>query len=133
VDTNVRHTWQLATDKFHVALSSCWLRTLAAILDGVCSGLGLVDDRRVEAQLYKLLLYEQGSFFKPHKDTEKVRAEPSIWVLRRFPDAGHSGTKPTLSGVFLSKVPANYTVRFSLFLSSSVFFFSLLLLLLQSS
>lgn len=72
VDTNIRHTWQLGTDKFHVALSSSWLHTLAVILDGVCSGLGLLDDRRVEAQLYKLLLYEQGSFFKAHKDTEKV-------------------------------------------------------------
>lgn len=31
-----------------------------------------LDMRGVRAELYKLLLYEQGSFFKPHKDSEKA-------------------------------------------------------------
>jgi hypothetical protein len=26
----------------------------------------------ISAQLYKLLLYEKGAFFKPHKDSEKT-------------------------------------------------------------
>ena len=78
-DTRVRHTWQLDADKFHVVLTPSWLKALNSIVEGVCTGLGLADNRvRVEAQPYKLLLYEQGSFFAPHKDTEKVRLAAAL-------------------------------------------------------
>ncbi len=55
-----------------------WSDQLDVILDEVVEGLGLPEDAEVEAQLYKLLLYEPGSFFLPHKDSEKVRYVCSI-------------------------------------------------------
>lgn len=39
-------------------------------MDNVKNELGVTVS--VEAQLYKLLLYEQGSFFKMHRDSEKT-------------------------------------------------------------
>jgi hypothetical protein len=72
VDTSVRNTWQLGTDKFKIAATRSWLKTLSDVLESVCKGLGMPDGTRVEAQLYKLLVYEKGGFFAPHQDTEKV-------------------------------------------------------------
>lgn len=41
------------------------------ILPSVCSDLGLAKKDKVKANLYKLLIYNKGSFFLSHKDTEK--------------------------------------------------------------
>lgn len=71
----MRHTWQLGPDKFWVTNGRNWDAALATIMPQLCARAGLgVDCSQVEAQRYKLLLYEQGSFFAPHQDTEKVRA-----------------------------------------------------------
>ena len=47
-----------------------WARTLESILARVAEGLGV--DEPVAAELYKLLVYDQGSFFLSHRDTEKA-------------------------------------------------------------
>lgn len=73
VDTRVRNTWQLSPDKFQTTDTRSWDSVLASVMPQLCRGLGQ-DPSQVEAELYKLLLYEQGSFFAPHKDTEKVGA-----------------------------------------------------------
>lgn len=70
VDTGVRRVWQLAPMKLSLAGKS-WPRTLDQILATVTEGLGC-GDAKVRAELYKLLVYDRGSFFKPHRDTEKV-------------------------------------------------------------
>jgi hypothetical protein len=70
VDTSVRNTLQLSPDKFSIAQTSSWLTTLGKIVGDVQKELKVGGD--VEAQLYKMLLYEKGSFFVPHRDTEKV-------------------------------------------------------------
>lgn len=69
VDTNVRRTWQLDSAKVHIA-GKGWARTLAEILAAATAGLGVTDP--VEAQLYKVLIYDEGGFFVDHRDTEKV-------------------------------------------------------------
>ena len=70
VDTSVRDCWQL--DSTQVRLSGkAWPDTLAKILDAAAAGLGCPSDR-LEAHLYKLLVYETGGFFSPHRDTEKA-------------------------------------------------------------
>ncbi len=43
------------------------------VKDTVAIELGLGPSANVTAQLYKLLLYEPGGFFVPHKDTEKEK------------------------------------------------------------
>lgn len=68
IDTQVRKTWQIPADQ--VALSGrSWPGTLAAIVARAAAGLGVTDP--VSAELYKLLVYDTGSFFVEHRDTEK--------------------------------------------------------------
>ena len=70
VDTSVRDCWQV--DSTRVRLSGkTWPDTLAKILDAAATGLGCPSGR-LDAHLYKLLAYETGGFFSPHRDTEKA-------------------------------------------------------------
>ncbi len=68
IDTTVRRTWQFGPDKVRIT-GRHWPRTLEAILARVAPGLGVGDP--IEAEFYKLLLYDAGSFFVSHRDTEK--------------------------------------------------------------
>ena len=68
VDTSVRNTWQIEPGNMQIG-GRHWPRTLQAILALVAEGLGVSDP--IEAEFYKLLIYERGSFFVPHRDTEK--------------------------------------------------------------
>ncbi|KAF5669024.1 2og-fe oxygenase superfamily [Fusarium heterosporum] len=67
VDTSVRNTWELDASKFELANSE-WPSFFDRMLEDTAKGLGF---QMVVAKPHKLLLYEPGSFFKPHKDSEK--------------------------------------------------------------
>jgi len=69
VDTAVRRTWQIGADRVRIR-GRHWARTLEAILARAADGLGVGEP--VAAELYKLLVYDQGSFFVSHRDTEKA-------------------------------------------------------------
>lgn len=69
VDTEVRRVWQLEPSQFTLR-NDAWQGHVAAIVDAVKQQLGI--DEAVTADLYKLLVYEPGSFFAPHRDTEKI-------------------------------------------------------------
>jgi len=70
VDTSVRDCWQI--DAAHTRLAGgAWPDTFAGIVAAAAQGLGCAVER-LEARLYKLLIYEQGGFFAPHRDTEKA-------------------------------------------------------------
>lgn len=69
VDTNVRCVWQLEPAQFQLRNPE-WKSCLALIVEAVRQEFGIAQ--KVEAQLYKLLVYEKGSFFTPHRDTEKA-------------------------------------------------------------
>lgn len=75
VDENVRKTWELNVDQFSLKDPS-WPATLTKIAAKVQRELGCPRKAKVKASLYKLLLYEEGAHFKPHKDTEK---EPNMF------------------------------------------------------
>jgi predicted 2-oxoglutarate/Fe(II)-dependent dioxygenase YbiX len=68
VDTEVRRTWQIGADRLRIS-SKRWAGTMEAILARVGDGLGVAEP--IVAELYKLLVYDQGSFFVSHRDTEK--------------------------------------------------------------
>lgn len=70
VDTDVRRVWQLEPSQFTLR-NAAWNEALAGVVDAVKRDLGLRG--KVTVELYKLLVYEKGSFFKPHRDTEKVQ------------------------------------------------------------
>jgi predicted 2-oxoglutarate/Fe(II)-dependent dioxygenase YbiX len=67
-DTAVRRTWQIGADRVRMR-GKHWAETLKTIVTRVAEGLGVADP--IDAELYKLLIYDEGSFFVPHRDTEK--------------------------------------------------------------
>ena len=69
VDPAVRRCWQIGPDRVRIR-GRHWARTLEMILARVAEGLGV--DAPITAEFYKLLLYEEGSFFIGHRDTEKM-------------------------------------------------------------
>ena len=69
VDTDVRRVWQLEPSQFALR-NDAWNEALMGIVDVVKNDLGIRG--KVNAELYKLLVYDKGSFFKPHRDTEKI-------------------------------------------------------------
>ena len=69
VDPKVRRVWQLEPARFALRNAE-WKSCLALIVETVRQEFGIAQ--KVEAQLYKLLVYEKGSFFAPHRDTEKA-------------------------------------------------------------
>ena len=69
-DTSVRNTWQLAPANIRIGGKS-WERSFQHILSTVTDGLGCTG-MNVSAEFYKLLVYEEGGFFLPHRDTEKT-------------------------------------------------------------
>ncbi len=69
VDTDVRRVWQLEPSQFALR-NDAWNEALTGIVDAVKRDLGIRG--KVNAELYKLLVYDKGSFFKPHRDTEKI-------------------------------------------------------------
>jgi len=69
VDTAVRRTWQIDHERVQIG-GQHWEGTLADIVAQATAGLGVSGP--VVADLYKLLVYDTGSFFVNHRDTEKV-------------------------------------------------------------
>lgn len=69
-DPKARRTWQIAPDRVRLG-GRHWPKTFNTIVARVAEGLGVTH--KVEAQLYKLLIYDQGGFFVPHRDTEKTK------------------------------------------------------------
>lgn len=68
IDTSVKDTWELDSSKFRIA-NPAWEEFMGTALEDVSQSLGVSN---IKAELYKLLLYEKGSFFKRHKDSEKA-------------------------------------------------------------
>jgi len=68
VDTQVRRTWQIDAERMRIT-GRRWAEDLASVVARITATFGIAG--RVEAELYKLLVYEQGSFFLAHRDTEK--------------------------------------------------------------
>ena len=69
IDPAVRRCWQIGPDRVRIR-GRHWARTLETILARVAEGLGV--DAPITAEFYKLLLYDEGSFFIGHRDTEKT-------------------------------------------------------------
>ena len=70
-DTSVRSAWEI--DANLVTFKNLeWTALMAQLLEQVKADMG-IETQTVSAKLYKLLLYEQGDFFLPHKDSEKEK------------------------------------------------------------
>jgi hypothetical protein len=68
VNKKVRNTFEIDPKRFR--LSDAWNAVIADATRSVAEQLGLPSEQ-LEARLYKLLVYEKGGFFLPHRDSEK--------------------------------------------------------------
>ncbi|MDP1797603.1 MAG: 2OG-Fe(II) oxygenase [Planctomycetaceae bacterium] len=88
VDTDVRRVWEI--DAEQVALTNPeWQNVLKQAIGAVQSSLGL-EEQKLAAHLYKLLLYEPGSFFRAHRDGEKLDRMVATLVIA-LPSAHEGG------------------------------------------
>ncbi|MGB8401843.1 2OG-Fe(II) oxygenase [Bradyrhizobium sp.] len=78
VDREVRRTWQVDSAKVRIG-GRHWEKTLAGLVTDIALGLGVSDP--VAADFYKLLVYDTGSFFVDHRDTEKIPGMFATMVL----------------------------------------------------
>lgn len=70
VDTDVRKNWQISAEDFELT-NPQWQGVMQKAIDQIGKGLGL-SDCTISFEKYKLLIYEEGSFFTAHRDTEKI-------------------------------------------------------------
>ncbi|TVY13045.1 hypothetical protein LARI1_G009289 [Lachnellula arida] len=72
VDTTVRKTWEVSPGQFELK-NPTWQPFVKTIVAKVSAGLGVdATGNGVSAELYKMLLYDEGALFKSHQDSEKV-------------------------------------------------------------
>jgi predicted 2-oxoglutarate/Fe(II)-dependent dioxygenase YbiX len=69
VDRDFRRTWQIDSANVQIG-GRHWEKTLGDLVADAALGLGV--DGPISADFYKLLVYDAGSFFVDHRDTEKV-------------------------------------------------------------
>lgn len=67
LDESVRRGGQIEAAR--ISLDASWQGKLDRIVHSACEGLGVKG--KVNAQLYKMLVYESGGFFARHRDSEK--------------------------------------------------------------
>lgn len=76
LDTSVRKTWEVSPNEFELR-NPAWQTYVQTIVAKVSCGLGVdATGKGVVAELYKMLLYEEGAMFKPHQDHV---SNPQIW------------------------------------------------------
>jgi predicted 2-oxoglutarate/Fe(II)-dependent dioxygenase YbiX len=79
VDTDVRRVWEL--DPKHITFTNPkWDAVVASITNQARVALGL-NDTKLHPNFYKLLVYETGSFFLPHRDGEKLDGMVATLVI----------------------------------------------------
>ena len=79
VDTNVRRVWELDPARFKLS-NPKWDELVSTITDETRVALGL-EESKLAARLYKLLVYEKGSFFQSHRDGEKLDGMVATLVI----------------------------------------------------
>lgn len=68
VDLKIRKTYELSANEFRLA-NPDWDGFVKQILKKIGEGMGLTAaGKKITAQIYKLLLYEEGAMFKPHQE-----------------------------------------------------------------
>lgn len=88
LDTSVRDCWQIDSSAFDLG-GQGWADSFEQIMRDVADGLGCAFER-LEAKPYKLLVYEPGGFFTPHRDTEKETGMVGTLVIS-LPTEGAGG------------------------------------------
>lgn len=96
-DTTVRRCLQLSPDQFRLQGPDWAAQVQRLVNTEIKRGLGVPENLKVVPQLYKLLLYEPGSFFTPHRDSEKE--DGMFATLSIVLPSGHKGGELLKTGV----------------------------------
>ena len=67
VDTSVRKTWEIDASQLKLTHPN-WSQHFRKIIDDTAKQLGIARFSDVNAELYKLLVYEPGAMFKAHTE-----------------------------------------------------------------
>lgn len=109
VDESVRKTWELNSSQFTLQ-NPRWQQCMQGLVGRVANELGVVGGAKaVRAELYKLLLYEEGAFFERHKDSEKASGMFGTLVVA-LPSSHQGGDVKTSFGTqerILKTAPAS--------------------------
>ncbi|KAL9043571.1 MAG: hypothetical protein Q9214_003247, partial [Letrouitia sp. 1 TL-2023] len=97
VDEAVRKTWELNPDQFKLCNNAIWDECIVGALATATVALGIGSNAGVRAELYKMLLYEDGAHFEKHRDTEKTRGMFGTMVIA-LPSEHSGGEVETIFG-----------------------------------
>ncbi|KAJ8072944.1 hypothetical protein PM082_019807 [Marasmius tenuissimus] len=109
VDTEVRDTWEMDASQVQFQEPK-WQSFMNRVVQEVCQTLGVnFQASKPRAELYKLLIYETGSHFLPHVDTEKTNgmfASIIVVLPSRFTGGDAHVSHGTLKKVFNTSEPS---------------------------
>ena len=117
VDNNIRSGWEIDADKLTFN-GNRWAKLTDKILRNIKPDLGL-EDYTLSAHLYKMLIYEKGDFFLPHKDSEKEKGMFGTLVIGL--PSKHSGGELVVSFGGLEEIAdfsedsGNYKIDYAAF------------------
>lgn len=78
IDTSVRNTWEIDASSITME-SPRWTSYLNDLVKDIATKLGV--DGSVQAQLYKLLIYEEGGFFRTHREYVRRLRDCALLIL----------------------------------------------------
>lgn len=117
VDTKVRSAWEI--DASEIQFNNLkWQKFLEKILKETKKVLG-IETNTIRANLYKMLIYEEGDFFLPHKDSEKEKGMFGTLIIGL--PSKHSGGELVVSfegkttTVDFSELSPNHEISFCAF------------------
>ncbi|KAL9580360.1 MAG: hypothetical protein Q9212_004541 [Teloschistes hypoglaucus] len=112
VDESVRKTWELNPDLFQFQ-NPAWNPNIQQLARNAATQLGISAEASINAELYKLLLYEEGAMFKPHQEYIILPSHPSLVSLPSVHEGGelvarHHGDGKTFATATNSAYQFNY-------------------------
>jgi hypothetical protein len=100
-DIDVRDAWQIDATKVTFGGGDVWNQYLTETVRKHCGHLGITKDRYdrlgIQANLYKMLIYEEGGHFLKHRDTEKERNMFGTLIIQLPTSEGFTGGEFTVT------------------------------------
>lgn len=82
VDKEVRNALEIPKDKLTIDNSADWAKVLTKAVQEASAKLApTLSHYQVTAELYKLVVYEDGGMFKPHRDTQRSESHFGTLVI----------------------------------------------------
>jgi hypothetical protein len=93
LDSTVRNCWEIDASQIEFEGNN-WTNLIDKTIAKIKPDLG-IENKKIEAHLYKMLVYEEGDFFLPHKDSEKEKGMFGTLIIGL--PSKHSGGELVLS------------------------------------